>query len=338
MHQTFAPHSGGCSPARIHDRLARVLASPTIWIVVDYEGWNKAGDHLHDGMAIANALSYARDSYLFASLGKQQDGSSQVLILGRSHIEIVEPTGTVLLDVGLREIRGVHRVEGLGLRVNVTGRDLDGFRKRQWDHRVSDSAASELESAWLNCDPSMHDGVQINSRPWREEEYAYYIGRVLTEAALCEVLLSNLLTHLERLGLKLARSPRGLSGSALADLLDDVGENSSAFRDIGERYRAWYDWRNFSAHGIRENDAEGKPSSRIFKMKRKPDDSGEEFEVRDQDFKDLARLWSGFYSLGHDARRAYIDLLSIRGDLGDLDTQLSQLPMPNSATPENRFP
>lgn len=289
-----------------------------------------------DGYAALEELGYRRADFRTASLGKSKDGDPQLLVLGNSHIEIRSIDGEVLLDVGIREIRGVRAVKGEGLNIWVTSLGGEGeLRDRRWVHLIADHDASYLDQCWLDMDPYVQEGPQLVRLPWREEECAYYVGRALTEAARCEVQISSLLALLEGSGWKFRRSPMGLSGTQLADAMEEVGRDSAAFRDLAERYRAWYLWRNFSAHGIRMEHPDAANGNRVLKLRRSPNEAGDIFDVEDQDFRDLATLWRAFYFLAHDAFRIFVDL-SISQD--SLAQALAALKVPNSVDPGERMP
>jgi hypothetical protein len=102
----------------------------------------------------------------------------------------------------------------------------------------------------------------------------------------------------------------GSSGSQLAQAFEELGEVSAPLKDLKERYVAWYEKRNLAAHGFRFTDADGSPQSTVYKPKRGQRGQSPEvlFEAEEQDFEDLARIWSAFYFLNHDAAQASIHL------------------------------
>lgn len=293
-------------------------------------------DHLNLGTSALERQGYPREEYLTASFGKGDGGHDQVLVMGRNHVAIRSMDGDVILDAGLREIRGVRFVAGRGLQVWVTSRpDLSHFGKQYWEHLLADADAEYLERLWLQTEPFSHTGVQLNRRPWREEEYAYFVGRAVTEAARCDVRLSSGLALIKMRGFQFNTPPRGKSGTQLADLLDEVGAYSEAFRELAERYRCWYKWRNFATHGIRYESEPGKPTSQVFKIKKKPDGTGEDFDIGDQDFEDLALLWSAFYFIGIDGAQLTTELMK---QSGDLMSELEALSVCCSVSHRDRLP
>ncbi|GAB3537220.1 hypothetical protein GCM10027403_20760 [Arthrobacter tecti] len=202
-------------------------------------------------------------------------------------------------------------------------------------HRVSDADAKYLEEGWLNSTPSMHSGQQLNRLPWREEEYAYYVGRVVTEASRCDVALVSLVLSARALLGQPDGTIYGASGAQLADALDDLGALSPAIADIAERYRAWYRQRNFASHGIRGRDATGRPTGQVFKVRRGRRQTPRiAVEIEDQNFRELALIWGAFYALNHDAFRAAIDI-SRQGNPEDVMARMS---MPNSVSASERLP
>lgn len=293
------------------------------------------GDHVEGGFKVLEVTSQSRADVWTASAGYSDAWEPQVLVLGTSHIEILTGDGELLLDVGYREVRAVRLVQGSGVEVCVTGMGPTSLRPKRWMHRLSDVNARYIEQSWLDSSPFIHSGTQLNSLPWREEEYAYYVGRAVTEASRCDVSLAALVLTARELLEKPPEGVYGQSGKPLADAIEDLGRYNPAFVDIGQRYRAWYLLRNFATHGTRGWDAAGRPTGQVFKAKR-PTGKAPEYtvEIEDQDFSQLALLWRAFYALNHDAMAA-LYFISRPGASGDL---LAQLPMPNTVSASERMP
>lgn len=298
------------------------------------EPWYE-GDHIEGGFKVLELTNHSRTDVWIASAGYNEAREPQVLILGSNNLEILAGDGELVLDVGYREVRSVRLVQGSGVEVCVTSMGSTGLRPRRWMHRLSDADARYIEQSWLDSSPFMHSGTQLNSLPWREEEYAYYVGRVVTEASRCDAALVALVLSARELLEQQLEGVYGQSGTALADALDKLGAYGAAFIDIGERYRAWYRHRNFAAHGTRAWDAAGRPTAQVFKAK-KPKGKALEYavEIEDQDFRELALLWRAFYALNHDAMAALF-FISRQGASGDL---LAQIPMPNTVSASERLP
>lgn len=293
------------------------------------------GDHVEGGYKVLERSTHPRSNVQFASAGYDDAWEPQVLVLGCSNLEILNGHGELLLDAGQREIRAVRLAEGVGVEVCLTSMGATGLRPTKWMHRLSDADARYMEQCWLDSSPFMHAGTQLNQLPWREEEYAYFVGRVVTEASRCDAALAALvLTARELLGQPL-EGVHGQSGNPLAEVIDKLGPYGPAFVDIGERYRAWYRHRNFATHGTRKWDAAGRPTAQVFKAK-KPRGKSPEYavEIADQDFSDLALLWRAFYALNHDAMAALF-FISRPGASGDL---LAQIPRPNTVSESERLP
>ena len=298
------------------------------------EVWYEGG-HVEGGFEVLKGSGHLRSEVLTASAGYSDAGEPQVLVLGHSNLEILSGGGDLHLDVGDREVRAVRPVEGSGIEVCITRMGVSGLRPTRWMHRISDADARYLEQSWLDSSPFMHSGTQLNPLPWREEEYAYYVGRVVTEASRCDVALVALVLLARALLGRPDGAIYGASGEQLADALDELGALSPALADIGERYRAWYRQRNFASHGIRGRDAAGRPTGQVFKAKRGRRLTPEvAVEIEDQDFRELALVWRAFYALNHDAFDATIHV-SGRGDPEDV---LARIPMPNSVSATERLP
>lgn len=293
------------------------------------------GDHVEGGFKVVESTNHTRADVWTASAGYSDEWEPQVLILGSGNLEILTGDGELILDVVYREVRAVRLVQGSGVEVCVTGMRPEGLRPKRWLHRLSDVDARYIEQSWLDSSPFMHSGTQLNSLPWREEEYAYYVGRVVTEESRCDAALVALVLSARELLEQPLEGVYGQSGTPLADALDKLGAYGAAFIDIGERYRAWYRHRNFAIHGTRAWDAAGRPTAQVFKAK-KPKGKAPEYavEIEDQDFRELALLWRAFYALNHDAMAAFffISRPRVSRDL------LAQIPMPNTVSASERLP
>lgn len=293
------------------------------------------GDHVEGGFKVVELTNHSRADVWTASAGYSDEWEPQVLMVGSSNLEILTGDGELILDVGYREVRAVRLVQGSGVEVCVTSMGPEGLRSKRWLHRLSDVDARSVEQSWLDSSPFMHSGTQLNSLPWREEEYAYYVGRVVTEASRCDAALVALVLSAREVLEQPLGGVYGQSGTPLADALDKLGAYSVAFIDIGERYRAWYRHRNFATHGTRAWDAAGRPTAQVFKAK-KPKGKAPEYavEIEDQDFRELALLWRAFYALNQDAMAALF-FISRPGASGD---SLAQMPMPNTVSASERLP
>lgn len=302
------------------------------------EGTWYEGDHVQGGFAVLERLGYPRLWTQTASAGSTEHGIPQILVLGYSNVELLTSEGDLLLDVGSREVRAVRLVRGAGVQLCVTPRGESGLRQTRWMHRVSDADAQFLEQCWLNASPTTHFGTQLNYLPWREDEYAYLVGRVVTGAARADIALSALVVAARHLLGQSGVSVHGASGEKLACALDELGTLSAAIGDIGERYRAWYKWRNFSAHGIRGRDAAGHPTDQVFKPKKArkgmvltPEDA---FDIEVQDLNDLALLCRAFHALSQDAFRTTVYV----GGPGTPQEVLAHLPMSDTVSAAERLP
>lgn len=299
------------------------------------EGKWYAGDHIDGGFEALEKLGRPREDIRLASAGYSDSGDPQVLMMGWSHLEILKRDGHLILEVGDREIRGLRLVEGAGVQVCTTPGGGSVLRQTKWMHRVSDDAARYLEQSWVDSYPVMHEGTQLNSLPWREEEYAYYAGRVITEGARCDAALVELVFSARKLlGRELDETIYGASGEPLAEEIQVLGEQSEAFADVGVRYREWYKQRNFVVHGYRGLDASGRPTSQIFKPKKGKKGQVLDVEILDHDFQTLALIWRAFYALSHDAFQAAVYL----GGEGTPEEVLARIPLPSTVSESERLP
>lgn len=306
------------------------------------EAFGDEDDHLLAGTNFLRRIGHNIDKTLTASAGLDEDGHPQVLVIGFNNIQLVNEKGKVVLDVGSRNIRALRSVNTGGLQLcTTTNVATENFRTR-WPHYISVEDAQYLENLWLDLFPLNHAGPQLNSLPWREEEYAYYVGRVVTEAAKCDVALAGLATTAH---LILGRSPEkihGQSGKALKDKLTEIGEHckSPIFSKLGERYYAWYDKRNFATHGIRGTGADGHPTGQVFKHKKGTQPSEVYTEVDDQDFQQLALIWRAFYDLNHDAFEIsfHLGFYNSHTESGTPEEFIGRTPLSSTGTPDSQMP
>ncbi|GAA1675853.1 hypothetical protein GCM10010977_22000 [Citricoccus zhacaiensis] len=306
------------------------------------------GDHVLGGTQALTEWGYPREDFFTASAGYSDAGEPQVLALGISYLRIVNGNGEVVLEVAHREVRGVRAVAGVGVRVHVASGSLSLSGQRTWTHVVADHEAKFLEDSWFVVPTHRHDGVQLNALHWKEEDYAYYVGRVITEGARCDSTLIGLaLMARPLLGLP-TKGIHGSSGSPLAKAFEELGEISSPLEDLRERYVAWYEKRNLAAHGFRFADPDGRPHSKVYKPKRGQHGQPPEvlFDAEEQDFADLARVWSAFYFLNHDAAQASLHLSASARLTFDVERPsreetikiLEELPRFNSVRESERLP
>lgn len=294
------------------------------------------GDHLEGGYKALKEFGRSRTNVWTASAGHGEAGKPQILILHFDFIEILSGDGDLLLEAGHREIRAVRVMEHSGVQVCLAKGEPSSSRPRRWLHCVSHSDARYLEQCWLDMPSLNHSGIQMDHLPWREAEYAYYVGRVITESSRCDVALALLVSLAQTLlGLQ-TEKVHGSSGNQLAELVDELGEHSLALADIGERYRAWYKKRNFATHGIRGRDDAGRSTGQVHKAKKahKGQLPSIAFEIENQDFRELALLCKAFNELTLDANRATM-AINFGGEPAQV---LAQIPMPMKGDPSLRFP
>ncbi|TWP33546.1 hypothetical protein [Leekyejoonella antrihumi] len=276
------------------------------------------------GLTALLQLGRSREEIVAATLGYSDQGEPQVLVLGvQGNVEIVTPDGDVLLDVGHRDVRTIRLLPDVGVEVCLSGRAPVSFHRSRWVHRTPDHAAAELEDRWLGWTPVTHSGLQLNPLPWREEDYAYSVGRVITESAQCDIVLAQLVALSRELVDKPPGTIHAASGKELGNALHELAELpagckiDTAKAELGrlaQRYLAAYDERNFAVHGIRATDENGHPTDQVFKVSRPKKGQPPEVtvDVRLQDFERLAQVWYEFYDLRHEAVRALVRLTAAR--------------------------
>lgn len=293
-------------------------------------------DHLSKGRDFLRQVGRSLHHVQLASFGRNESGDPQALVLGWSAVEILDANGRQLLEVGDRDIRGLRLIDGRGVEVCISKVWTFEVPTTRWMHCVRDEEAQYLEQAWLNWVPLAHEGTQLTPLPWREEEYAYRAGRVVTEAARCDAALTGLVVAAKQILGEPASKIYGASGGILADALDRLGWHSATIADIGERYRAWYKQRNYVVHGVRGMGTSDHPLSRVFKpakaSRSQPEQSA--WDVQDQDFSDLTMIWHAFWALRHDA----ILVLPHLATADDPEEVFSRIPQADTVLPSERLP
>lgn len=268
------------------------------------------GDHIQGGSRALTEWGYPREDLFMASAGYGGNGEPQVLALGYNNLRIVNGHGEVDLEVAHRGVRGVRAVDNLGVRVHIAPGTPSFFSQSMWTHLVADNDARYLENTWFIVPTHHHNGSQLNPLHWKEEDYAYYVGRVITEGARCDSTLIGL-AMMARPLLELPQKRfHGASGTQLAEAFEELGEISPPLEDLKERYVAWYERRNLTAHGFRLTDPDGRPHSQVYKPNKGQGKQPPEvlFEIEEQDFADLAKIWRAFYYLNYDATQASLHL------------------------------
>lgn len=289
-------------------------------------------DPSEDGYRLLKDLGHPVSDIYAASAGFNEMTSEQILVFGSTYVQILSPAGAVLLDVGDRDVRGVRRLQGVGVEVWVDPFSQGGyFPSSRWLHCTTEADATHLEDFWLRRPRVTHAGVQLSRLHHREDDFAYFVGRVITAGAKCDLSLAALAQAGYRI---LERKTDGIlnqSGYTLADILMSLGRRSPAVSEMAERYKAWYEWRNFAVHGIREIDDSDHATDRVVKLEK---GSNVIVETREQDFEMLALMWNAFHSLDIDARRASLHLRTS----GGTKHALRNIPRSNTVAELGRLP
>lgn len=288
------------------------------------------------GLQLLIEHGFLKENVRFAVKGKDDKGAAQVLAFGRANLMIVDADGELVVDAGPREVRGLEVVDGMGVRVFLALRFVgDGMRPYIWDHHLDSSQARSAVDHWQKWSPYAQLGSQLPARHWHEEEYAYYAGRVITEAARAEAMLLLLLRRLWDHGFNFnskAGVPLffGSSGQQLAEsFTKEVGEKSQAFRALGENYLQWFELRNMVTHGVRFHEPEGQLGSRLHKVIRRKNYEGEFFEQADFSFEQLVEICQAFQAISEAAFALGGPLnLTIALPVQNLDERLRDLPLP----------
>ena len=145
------------------------------------------GDHVEGGFEVLERSGHPRTEVLTDG-GTAAPGDHRCSCWVTTNLEILSGDGDLLLDVGDREVRAVRPDLGRFGHPSVHHQHGEsGLLPTRWMHRISDADARYLEQCWLDASPFMHPGTQLNRLCWREEGYAYYVGRVVTEASAVTV-------------------------------------------------------------------------------------------------------------------------------------------------------
>ena len=301
---------------------------------------NPDRDHFEVGHEFLQGIGYDLSQTWIACAGKDETGEFQVLLVGFNHLRLINKAGSIILDVSPRYVRAVRAVDGPAIEVCTTDTLQNCTLRTRWLHRVRAEEAKYIEESWLNLSSGLHEGIQLNHLSWQEEEYAYYVGRVATEAARSDVVLAGMASIAFSLLGESRPAVQGNTGKQLAEILDELGNVSPSIADISTRYLSWYFKRNFAVHGIRRVDSTGLPSSQVFKYRRAKKHASTVAEVENQDFQDLALIWRAFYALNHDAFDVTNSLLQFDPgeDQCSPEDFLRQIPIGNTVSPDERMP
>lgn len=268
-------------------------------------------DHISEGIDLLKKFGRSLDSVIHASFGHSESGAPQVLVFGSSYVEILNGDGDQLLEVGDRDIRGLRLVEGSGIELCISREWVFKISSLRWMHRIQDRDAQYLEEFWINWTPIIESGAQLTPIPWREEEYARYVGRIITESARCEMALAALASLALELMNEEARKIFTAVGDDITKILKRAARGYPSIRGLADRYSALKDERNFVAHGVALFNTPDPSAGSVVKFRRVSNQDGRELELPEfmnHTFNDLARLANDINDLANEARISYVNL------------------------------
>ncbi|WP_125614420.1 hypothetical protein [Specibacter cremeus] len=285
-------------------------------------------DHLSEGRRMADRLGLAGRDFVFAaSLGLDEHGHGQVLIVGGDRVLLAPVDGSSgALEFPRAVLRSVEVDAGRGLLLRAPG--------QRWMHGLSDTDAAFLQELFIETPlipPRGRDGRScIPEQGWHHEQLARLVGMTVMQAAEAEHVL-GLVAAYGKKEMVFDRGAFGVSGNQLADGLDLIGKRSRVVADMAERYRAWADRRNQLVHSIRPME-DGRPGPKTHRpvLLKKSASKQPQYAIETQDLPDIVDMWYAFYSLYHDAWRAFLSLIS------GMDAE--GLPPSNSASGSARMP
>jgi hypothetical protein len=256
------------------------------------------GDHVTAGYEALERLGLSRDGIVTASLGHDEHGAEQLLILGgQTLVRMPTNDGADCEEFHRSEIRSVELLPARGLLLRSPG--------RRWLHVLSDADAVFLHEAIIELPmipPTGTGGQAIPRTGWRDNQLAHLVGLVVMRAAEAEHNLS-LVAALGGAEGDIDWDIFGRSGQPLIKRLTQIGKTSPAIADMAQRYRAWSRLRNQLVHSVRPIREEGHAGP----ITRKPIIGGHDdspYTVETQDLPELVDLWYAFNWLYFDAMRS----------------------------------
>lgn len=285
-------------------------------------------DHLVAGREIATSLGLPDNEMLLAaSLGRNDAGNRQVLVLGGLTVTLVAADNAAEREELPRsQIRSVDAVAGTGLVLRL------GLG-RQTVHRLGDREAEQFRDLIIEMPITPFNnggGHVIPEQDWRRDRIARLVGQVVVRAAEAEHMLGVMASSWSG---QLDFQAFGQSGKPLSAALDRLGESNRVAADMAERYSAWSDLRNQLVHSVRPNLRDGRPDSKTFRPVRvKQGDPLPEhlYLIEDQDERQIVDVWYAFNWLYHDAFRAWVQVAT--------GVDPSELPPSNSVVGNRRLP
>lgn len=269
-------------------------------------------------------LHLSRDGVLTASLGRAEDGSEQLLVVGgQALVRVSASNSGEPEEVHRSDVRSVELVPARGLLLRLRG--------KRWLHVLKDADAAYLRETIIESPllpPTSATGHYIPPASWRDDQIARLVGLVVMRAAEAEHNL-GLVAAYGRSADDFDSSIFGVTGKSLIKRLTELGETSPAIADMAERYGVWSKLRNQLVHSVRPMTDAGdlgpmthKPVMRLS--------GNEPYTVEKQDLPELVDLWYAFNWLYHDAFRAFISLST--------GVAAANLPLPDSVTGDERLP
>lgn len=281
-------------------------------------------DHVAAGFKFMERLHLNKDEIFTASLGHDEDGTEQLLVVGgQTLVKVHANNNDEAEEVHRSDVRSVEVVPAHGLLLRFPG--------ERWLHMVKDADAVYLRETIIESPllpPRSATGHYIPPKGWQDDQIARLVGFVVMRAAEAEHNL-GLVAAYGRAVDDFDRSIFGVTGKPLLDRLTALGETSPAIADMAERYGAWSKLRNQLVHSVRPTTDAGDLGPITHKpVMRLP--GGEPYTVEKQDLPELVDLWYAFNWLYHDALRALIPLST--------GVAAADLPLPDSVTGDERLP
>lgn len=280
-------------------------------------------DHIVGGYQAMQRLGQSRDGVFTASLGHDEHGDEQLLVLsGQTLVRMSTKDGGASEEIHRSEIRSVELAPQGGL--------LFRSARKRWLHVLSDLDANNFREAFIELPlvpPTSAGGLAIPDTNWRDDQLAHMVGLVVMRAAEAEHNL-GLVAALGGTG-AFDRTIFGRTGKPLAERLAALGEASPAIADMAERYNAWSPLRNQLVHSVRPMTEGGYAGP----MTQKPVmglRGNVPYTVEKQDLPELVDLWYAFNWLYFDAMHAFLKLTT--------GTAATDLPLPDSVWGAERLP
>lgn len=278
-------------------------------------------DDLHLGWERARNVDLKGERLIAASLGTDEVGQEQLLIVTGASVRISNADDDLIVDEALDRLRTQYNDDCLVLYPRPAS--FSTFDKR-WVH-ISPSPSVDYLGKLIDrgsitspTDSRGSQGRAIPDQGWRMDRLAHLVGLTVIRAAEAEHNLSiSAGIALNELG-----DPPKLAGTgeALVKRLRKAHQESGNqplvistgkfnFADLADRYEGASSRRNQLVHSVRPMTSQGDPGPNTHRLARRGASETTPYEVATQDLPEIVALWCVFDDLAHDAQLLFTGLV-----------------------------